>query len=175
VVTVGSFQAGTKHNVIADEARLLLTVRSYSDETRKHLIEGIERIARGEAIAAGIPEDRMPQVHVKDEYTPATWNVPGFTRRMADLFEARFGKDRVMQAPPAMGGEDFGRYWRADPSIESLIFWVGGVPRAQWDAAQASGAPLPSLHSPLWLPDADAVIATAAEALSASALSILAK
>ena len=175
VVTVGSFQAGTKHNVIADEARLLLTVRSYSDETRRHLIEGILRIARGEAIAAGIPGDRMPQVHVKDEYTPATWNVPGFTHRMADLFEARFGKDRVMQAPPAMGGEDFGRYWRADPSIESLIFWVGGVPRTQWDAAQASGAPLPSLHSPHWLPDADAVISTAAEALSASALAILAK
>src|SRR3546814_398072 len=70
VVTVGSFQAGAKHNIIPDEAKLLLTIRSYSDETREKLIKGIERIARGEAIAAGIPDNRMPVVSVKDEFTP---------------------------------------------------------------------------------------------------------
>ncbi|MET0402589.1 MAG: amidohydrolase, partial [Cystobacter sp.] len=71
VVTVGSFHAGTKHNIIPGEARLQLTVRSYSDATRRHLLDGIARTARGEAIAAGIPDDRMPVVTVKeDEVTP---------------------------------------------------------------------------------------------------------
>ena len=78
VVTVGSFHAGTKHNIISDEARLQLTVRSYTPEVRKLLLDGIARIARGEAIAAGVPEDRMPVVTVREaEFTPATFNTDG--------------------------------------------------------------------------------------------------
>jgi amidohydrolase len=76
VVTVGSFQAGTKHNIISDEAKLQLTVRSYNDKTRAMLLDGIARIARGEAIASGMPEDKMPVVTVRrDEFTPATVNT----------------------------------------------------------------------------------------------------
>src|SRR5687768_1684737 len=76
VVTVGSFQAGAKHNIISDEAKLQLTVRSYTPEVRKLLLDGIRRIARGEAIAAGMPEDRMPVVTIREaEYTPATFNT----------------------------------------------------------------------------------------------------
>lgn len=176
VVTVGSFQAGFKHNIIPDEANLLLTVRSYSDETRKTLIEGIKRIAKGEAITAGIPEDRMPIIRTRDEeYTPSTYNSPEFTREMAELFKARFGKDRVRQSKPVMGGEDFSRYRRADESIKSMIFWVGGVPMDEYQAAQKNGAKLPSLHSPLWAPDAEKVVATGAEALAAAALDIMKK
>ena len=74
-----------------------------------------------------------------------------------------------------MGGEDFSRFARADKSVKSLIFWVGGVPQAQWDKAQAGEAKLPSLHSPFWAPDADAVIATATEAMTAAALDVLKK
>ena len=173
VVTVGSFRAGAKHNVVPEEATLLLTVRSYSDGVRQQLLDGIARIARGEAIAAGMPEDRMPVVTVKDEYTPAAWNSPEQTEAMRALFTARFGKDRVIDTSPTMGGEDFGRYYLADKSIQSTLFWVGGVPRAQWQAAQAGKATLPSLHSPFWAPDADAVIATATEAMTASALEFL--
>lgn len=176
VVTVGSFQAGFKHNIIPDEANLLLTVRSYSDETRKSLIEGIKRIAKGEAITAGIPEDRMPVIRTRDEeYTPSTYNSPEFTREIAELFEARFGKDRVRQSKPVMGGEDFSRYRRADESIKSMIFWVGGVPMDEYQAAQKNGTKLPSLHSPLWAPDAEKVVATGAEALAAAALNIMKK
>ncbi|WP_210401664.1 amidohydrolase [Lacimicrobium sp. SS2-24] len=175
VVTVGSFQAGSKHNIISDEARLLLTVRSYSDETRQKLLDGIARIAKGEAIAAGMPESLMPEVTVKDEYTPSTYNTPDFTRNMAEYFAGRFGDARIQQVPPVMAGEDFGRYYRADPSIKSMIFWVGGVPQQKWNAAKENGTGLPSLHSPFWAPDADAVIATAAEALSAAAINIMAR
>lgn len=173
VVTVGSFVGGAKHNIIPDEAKLLLTVRSYSDETRERLIRGIERIARGEAIAAGIADDRMPLVSVKDEFTPSTYNPPVFANQMADLLKAHFPQGTVMETKPSMGGEDFGRYYRADKSINSFIFWVGGVPADQMAKAAAGQITLPSLHSPFWAPQADKVIATASEAMTVLALDIL--
>jgi amidohydrolase len=176
VVTVGSFQAGAKHNIIPDEAKLLLTVRTYNDKARELMLSGIARIARGEAIAAGIPEDKMPVVTVDRAIsTPAAINTPEFTQRMAQFFVARFGKERVMPVPPPMVGEDFGRYRDADPSIQSLLFWVGGVPKAQWDAAAGDTTKLPSLHSPFWAPEAEIVIATATEAMTAAVLEILKK
>jgi len=176
VVTVGSFHAGTKHNIISDEARLQLTVRSYTPEVRQMLLEGVKRIARGEAIAAGIPEDRMPEVTWREnEYTPAAFNTEKFSARALDLFTGQFGPERVTKTPAVMGGEDFSRYRLADKSIESLIFWVGGTPRKQWDAAGGNAQKLPSLHSPFWAPEADTVIATATEALTVAALDILQK
>lgn len=176
VVTVGSFQAGFKHNIVPDEANLLLTVRSYSDETRAKLIDGIKRIVKGEAMTAGIPEDRMPVVISRDdEFTPSTYNTPQFSREMAALFKKRFGDERVRETKPVMGGEDFSRYRREDETINSMIFWVGGVPMDEYQAAKKSGAKLPSLHSPLWAPDAEKVVATGAEALTAAALNLMKK
>jgi len=175
VVTVGAFHAGAKHNIIPDEATLLLTVRSYSDATRQRLLDGIARIAKGEAIASGVPEDRMPVVTVKDEFTPSTYNTPAFTRRMGGLLIQHFGANRVSETPAVMGGEDFSRFYRADKSIQSMIFWVGGVPADVWTKAQAGKMSLPSLHSPFWAPDAEKVVATASEALTVAALDILKK
>lgn len=177
VVTVGSFHAGAKHNIIPDEARLQLTVRSYTDEVRAKLLGGIERIAKGEAIAAGIPDDKMPVVSVeKDEFTPAMFNTPDFTQEMAGFLKTRFGEQRVMQLPPVMGGEDFSRFSREEnKDIKSLIIWVGGVPQAEFDAAKKEGRTLPSLHSPFWAPDAPAVISTATEALTAMAMKLMPK
>lgn len=175
VVTVGSIQGGSKHNIIGSEVTMLLTVRSYTPEVRQHLLDGIARIAKGEAIAAGMPEDRMPVVTLKDEFTPSTYNTEPLTGRLNALWTARFGKDRVVETPAVMGGEDFSRYYLADKSIQSMIFWVGGVPKARWDAAQAGKASLPSLHSAYWAPDAEAVIATATEAMTAAALDVLKK
>jgi hippurate hydrolase len=174
VVTVGSFHAGAKHNIISDEAKLQLTVRSYSDESRKLLLDGIERIAMGEAIAAGMPEDKMPTVTVIEPYTPSTFNDPDFTESVMAGFRERFGADRVVQVPSVMGGEDFGQFKRAAPDdVQSLIFWVGGVPEADFAAAQAGEMTLPSLHSPFWAPDAEKVIATGAEGLAAAALDLM--
>jgi len=174
VVTVGSFQGGTKHNIISDEARLQLTVRSYTPEIRRQLLDGIARIARGEAIAAGIPDERMPVVTVREaEFTPATVNTDALTQSTAARFRQHFGEARVRQVPPVMAGEDFSRYHLADPAIESLIFWVGGVPQARWDEADGDPARLPSLHSPFWAPEADTVIATATEAMVVAALGVL--
>lgn len=176
VVTVGSFQAGAKHNIISDEARLQLTVRSYTPEVRKLLLDGIRRIARGEAIAAGMPEDKMPEVTIRDEmFTPSTFNTEKVTARAFELFTGHFGQQRVIKTPAVMGGEDFSRFWLADKSIESLIFWVGGTPKPAWDAAGGNQQKLPSLHSPFWAPDAEAVISTATEAMTLAALDVLKK
>lgn len=175
VVTVGSFQAGSKHNIIPDEARLQITVRSYSDAARAQLLEGIARIARGEAIAAGMPEDKLPRVTVADPYVPATFNTPKLTARVVAGLKPRFG-DKLFEVPAVMGGEDFSQFHRADRDhVESLILWVGGVRSAEWAKAQKGEIKLPSLHSPFWAPDAPVVIATATEALTAATLDLMKK
>ena len=176
VVTVGMFHAGTKQNIIPDDAKLELTVRSYTPETRKLLLDGIKRIARGEAIAAGMPEDRMPVVEVSDNmYTPSTFNTETLSTHLLSLFQQHFGKDRAVASKAVMGGEDFSRFWLADKTKQSTIFWVGGVPKAKWDAAGGNVEKLPSLHSPFWAPDAEAVISTATEAMTIAALDVLKK
>jgi len=175
VVTVGSFQAGTKHNIIPPDAKLQITVRSYTPEVREHLLDGIGRIAKGEAIAAGMPDDQLPVVKVQDQHTPATFNTHELTSQMQTLFTERFGKDRVLPARAQMGGEDFSEFYLADTSIQSLLFWVGGVRKDKWDAVKGDITKLPSIHSPFWAPDAEAVISTAVEAMSAAALAVLKK
>jgi amidohydrolase len=175
VVTVGSFHAGTKSNIIPDEAKLALTVRSYTPETRKLLLDGIRRIVRGEAIAAGVPEDKMPTVEIEQPSADATYNTPDLAARLERLFGSHFGANRVVEAKPVMAAEDFSRYWLADKTKQSTIFWVGGVPQAKWDAVKGDTLKLPALHSALWAPDADAVISTATEAMTVAALDILKK
>lgn len=173
VVTVGSFRAGSKHNIISDEARLQITVRSYTDEVRAQLLDGIARIARGEALAAGMPEDKLPVVTVQDPHTPSTYNSPEFTERVMAGLAQRF-EGRVLEVPSVMGGEDFGQFHRADPdNVQSLIFWVGAVPMERYQAAQRGEVELVSLHSPFWAPDAPVVIATATEALTAASLDLM--
>jgi hippurate hydrolase len=175
VVTVGSFHAGTKSNIIPDHADLALTVRSYTPETRKLLLDGIKRIAEGEAIAAGMPQDRMPVVTMINETGDATFNTEPFSTRLSKLFTSNFGADRFETTKPIMASEDFSQYWIMDKSKQSVIFWVGGVLKAKWDAAGGDITKLPSLHSPLWAPDAQAVISTATEAMTLAALDVLKK
>jgi amidohydrolase len=176
VVTVGSFHAGSKHNIIPDDARLQLTVRSYTPEVRRKLLDGIARITRGEAIAAGMPDDKMPIVTVREaDFTPSTFNTAKLSGHLIDLFSAHFGADRVVETKPIMGGEDFSQYWLADKTKEATIFWVGGVPKTKWDAVNGDDTKLPSLHSPFWAPDAEAVISTATEAMTIAALDVLKK
>ena len=176
VVTVGSFHAGTKHNIIPAAASLQLTVRSYSDETRALLLGAIARIAKGEALAAGVPDDRMPLVTVKQPYTRSTYNSPALVQGFVTDLRQKMGAERVSEAPPAMAGEDFGEYRRADEkAVQSLIFWVGGVARADLEEAAQSGKALPSLHSSFWAPQAEEVVAAGAEAMTHTALRLMAK
>lgn len=174
VVTVGSIHGGTKHNIIPSEVKLQLTVRSYSPETRTKLLDGIRRIARGEAIAAGLPDELMPEVKPYGTSGIATFNDEALAKRVAGAFTTRFGAERVTETKPVMVSEDFPEFRAADPGkIQSMLFWVGGVPKAKWDAAGGDPAKLPSLHSPFWAPDAEAVIATATEAMTTATLELL--
>ncbi len=174
VVTVGSFHAGSRYNIISDSAKLQLTVRSFTDEQRERLRTGIERVARGEAIASGLPDNLMPVIAFGVEHTPSLINEPGFTAEVMEPLKVRFGADRVTIAPPIMPGEDFARYRRSDPTnIQSVMFWVGGERPEVMAKAEKEGTTLPSLHSPFWAPDAEKVIGTAAEALTAAAMRLM--
>ena len=171
VVTVGSIHGGTKHNIIPDEVKLQLTIRSYGEKTRRHLHEAIARIAKAEAAAAGAPKE--PLVVVSEGYS-ATYNDPALARRLIATFSGAFGKDRVVEPPPIMAAEDFGDFGRA-AGAPSVIFWVGGVERSKWDAAQGDPTKLPSLHSSLWAPDREPTLKTGAAALTVAALDLLGK
>ena len=113
VITVGSFHAGSKHNIISDHAHLQLTVRSYSDAVREHLLTGIERIARAEAEAARAPQ---PPTVTASQGTPPTINDPDLSRRLARRLATDLGADRVVEIPPVMGAEDFSLFGRAGVS-----------------------------------------------------------
>ena len=170
VVTVGSIHGGTKHNVIPDEVKLQLTVRSYKDDVRKHLLEAIARIAKGEAAAAGAP--REPKIEIVDG-TPAVYNDPALTKRLSAMLARSLGAARVEERGPVMGAEDFSEYGRA--GVPSAILWVGAVERKKYDAAKASGATLPSLHSSEFAPDPEPTIKAGVTAMTLSALELLGK
>jgi hippurate hydrolase len=173
VVTVGSIHGGTKHNIIPDEVRLQLTVRSYTDEVRQQTIAAIKRIARGQALTAGVPEDRLPEVKVLDDFTAATYNNPALTERMAGVFKSRFGESNVIRIKPTMGGEDFGEYGRTEDKIPICMFYVGGVKPEDFKESQRTGKPLPSLHSALWAPLPEPTIKTGVEAMTAAVLELM--
>lgn len=170
VVTVGSIHGGTKHNIISDEVDLQLTLRSYSDKVRNQTIAAIKRISKGIALAAGVPEDRLPTFTVREGFTPATYNNPELTRRTAKAMRLALGDENVLQTEPVMGGEDFGRYGRVEPEIPICIFWLGTVDPKNLQ----KGTPLPSLHSSLFAPVPEPTIKTGVIAMSAAVLNLLA-
>jgi amidohydrolase len=175
VVTVGSVHGGSKHNIIADEVKLQLTVRSYTDEIRKQTLDAIKRIARGQAIAAGVPEDKLPEVKLSDEFTPALFNSPELTGRIAKVLRDTLGESNVQQVKPVMGGEDFSEFGRTPEKVPICFFWVGGVKREGFDEAQRTGKALPSLHSPFWAPDSEPTIKTGIMAMTAAVLELMRK
>ncbi len=151
VVTVGSFHAGFKHNIIPDEAKLQLTVRSDSEETRATLLAGIERIAHGVARTAGLPEELLPEVRVGFESTPTTVNDPALAARLLEVFRRDMGADRLYEDErTGMGAEDFAYFVQTDHQVPGGYFTVGGTPQAELDAEAAGGPRVPSHHSPFF-------------------------
>ena len=172
VVTVGSIHGGAKHNIIPDHVDLQLTVRSFSDEVRNRLLAGIKRIANAQALAAGLAENKFPEISIKNEYTPSVWNDPTLTARLAKVFRQELGDKNVLELKPVMGGEDFSRYGRQQPKIPSLLFWLGAVDPIKFRKAKSDGKQLASLHSPLFAPSTDA-ISIGVSAMSRAALTLL--
>ncbi len=150
VVTVGSFHSGTKHNIISDRAQLQLTVRNTNEETRRVLLEGIQRIAVNMGRVAGLPDDKLPEVIVSKESVPPTTNTAELARRLKAAWNEQIGTDAVIENPTrGMGAEDF-PIFTVDPDIPSVYWAIGGTPKADFDRAAAGGPPVPSHHSPLF-------------------------
>ena len=175
VVTVGSIHGGTKHNIIPDEVKLQLTLRSYTDEVRARTLEAVRRICRGEAIAAGIPDDRMPVITVADEGTPATYNDPALTRRVRGALNTWLGADKLTTIEPEMGGEDFSQFGRTVEKVPICMFRLGTVAPEKVAESLRTGAPLPSLHSNKFAPVPEPTIKTGVMAFTAAALELLGK
>lgn len=174
VVTVGSFQAGYKHNIIPDSAHLQITVRSYKDEVREKLLAGIRRIAEAQAMSAGLSGDMLPEVKIEKDYTPSTYNDPEMTTRVMAAIGKVIGEEHVHERPPSMGGEDFSQFGRTDEDIPTLMFWTGGVDPAALKAAREGKAPFPPAnHSPFFAPLPEPTLKIGVEAMTAGALELL--
>lgn len=174
VVTVGSIHGGTKHNIIPNEVKLQLTVRSYKPEVRRQLLDSIERVMIQTAAAAGVPEELAPIVEVSEnEFTPSTYNNPELTDRLGNVFKKTLGDQAVIFTDPVMGGEDFGMYSLEDHSIPASMFWLGAVQREKFAEYQASGKALPSLHSSEFAPDATTALRTGVAAMTAAVMDLM--
>jgi len=153
VVTVGSIHGGTKHNIIPDEVKMQLTVRTYKADTRERVLAAIDQIAKGCAMAAGIPSERAPIVSVsRDLFCPATYNNPELTKRLIAVWKRSLGNDNVEIVDPTMGGEDFSEYSLPDHSIPAVDFHVGAVAPAKIAEFKQAGKELPTLHSSKFAP-----------------------
>src|SRR5437867_3447541 len=153
VVTVGSIHGGTKHNIIPDEVKMQLTVRTYKAEIRERVLAAIERIAKGIAAAGGIPAERVPIVSVsKDQFCPATYNNPELTKRLVAVWKKSLGNDNVKIVDPTMGGDDFSEYSLPDHSIPAVYFHFGAVEPAKIAEYKREGKELPTLHSSKFAP-----------------------
>lgn len=171
VITVGSIHGGTKHNIIPDEVALQLTIRSYDAAQQQQLLDGIARVAKGEAIAAGLPDSLMPVIRTTAIGVPTLNDAP-LAARLQALFVSKLGQARVIDLDPSMASEDF-QLFGIEAKVPSVIYWLGGVPQAKWDAAKAGGPAIPSLHNGGWAPDPGPTIATGVETMTAAAVMLL--
>ncbi|MBL0739716.1 amidohydrolase [Chryseolinea lacunae] len=175
VVTVGSIHGGTVHNIIPDDVKLQLTLRSYSPQVRQQIIASIENKARHLALQAGVPEDRLPEISINDPKTPATINDRDLTNKLVPVFQQVLGNDNVKEMPPSMVGEDFSRFGMQSKKVPICMFWLGTVDPAKVKDAEKSGQPLPSLHSSGFAPLPEPAIKTGIRTMSAAALTLFAK
>lgn len=164
VITVGSFHAGTKHNIISDKALLQLTVRNDNFETRQVLLDGIKRIAENMGRVAGLPDHLLPEVIVSDEGVPPAINDTALTQRLRGVWQGALGEDIFFeQKRKGMGAEDF-PFFTVEPYIPSTYFAVGGTFQSDIDAEEAGGPPVPSHHSPLFKIEAEESVRLGTEA-----------
>src|SRR5262249_28632770 len=170
VVTVGSIHGGTKHNIIPDEVKMQLTVRSYKDEVHQRLLAGIERIVKAEAASAGAT--RPPDVVASDSLH-GVYNDPAVARRLLDALTRALPPGTAAEGRPLMVSEDFSEYGRA--GVPAVIFDLGAANPSKLEAAQKAGTPTPGLHSSEWAPDYPPTIRMGATLLTLSALELLGK
>src|SRR5881394_3248626 len=176
VITVGSIHGGTKNNIIPDEVKMQLTVRTYKAETRERVLAAIERIAKGCAMAGGVPSDRAPIVSVsKDQFCPATYNNPELTKRLVAVWKKSLGNDNVKMVDPTMGGDDFSEYSLPDHSIPAVYFHFGAVEPVKIAEYKQAGKELPTLHSSKFAPVPEPTIRVGIIGMASAVLELMKK
>jgi amidohydrolase len=175
VVTVGSFHAGTKHNIIPDEAHLQLTVRTMNPAQREKVLAAIARITNGIAAAAGVPAERAPIVVVAEDHVPATINDVALTNRVGASLERALGKDNVLGGEPIMASEDFSLFALEDPKPPISMFWLGAADPVKLKDATEKGTRLPGPHSSEFAPLPDPAIRTGVKAMTSAVMDLLKK
>ena len=170
VVTVGSIHGGTKHNIIPNEVRLQLTVRTTKTEVRDHVLKAIDRVVKTAAAGARAPE---PEVKVNlEQYTPPTLNDVALARRCGAVFREVLGAEIVKPRQPVMGAEDFGRFSEGKTPI--FMYFVGTVSREKYDAAQKPGAtPLPGMHTDSYAPLPEPSIRTGVRTMTLAVMNLM--
>ncbi len=165
VVTVGAIKSGTKHNIIPDEAVLELTVRTYKEEVRAHVLAAIERMAKAEALASNAPKE--PELAIVDA-TPSLYNDPELTERMTRALRSHFGAEQVVQVPPMTPSEDFPYF--TQEGVPSFFYDFGVINAEQF---RATNGQVPYNHSPQFAPDREPSLKLGMEAFTVSALELL--
>ncbi len=173
VVTVGSIHGGTKHNVIPDEVKLQLTVRSYKADVQKQLLAAIERIAKAEAAAAGAPKEPAVVV-LKEQTAQALYNDPKLTERVSAALRRGLGDAAIVEGQPMMASEDFGVFGQA-AGVPSVYIFLGATDPAALAKSKQAGTTLPNVHSALFAPDRVPTLRTGIAALTLAALDLLGK
>jgi len=156
VVTVGAIQGGTQHNIIPDHVNLKLTLRTYKQDVRDLVHKRIEEIARGTAIAAGLPEELMPEVTFPEQYTPANFNDEVLVDQISNSAMVAIGDENVIEAEPLMVGEDFSNYGQTEDDVPTVLYWLGTAPKSRLESGN-----VPGLHSPYYYPIPESSIKTA--------------
>ena len=176
VLTVGSIHGGTKHNIIPDEVKMQLTVRTYKPQVRERVLADIDRIAKGCAAAAGMPAELAPIVSVpKDPSTIAAYNNPELTKRLVAIWKKSLGNENVEIVDPTMGGDDFSEYSLPDYSIPAVYFHFGAVEPAKIAEFKQAGKELPTLHSSKFAPVPEPTIRTGMIGMIAAVLDLMKK
>jgi amidohydrolase len=173
VITVGSIHGGTVHNIIPDEVKLQLTLRSYSPEVREQIKTSIRNKAKHLALQAGLPEDKAPLITINDGLVPATINDESLVRRLIPVFENALGRDKVIEVPSSMIGEDFSRFATHEKKSPLCMFWLGTASPEKIKRAKETGVPLPSLHTAAFAPDLEPALKTGILSMSSAAFVLL--
>jgi amidohydrolase len=174
VVTVGDIHGGTKRNIIPTEVKLELTTRTFSDESRQIVIDGLKQTAAGVATAAGVPPELAPVVTVlEQESTPVMYNNPALAAKVKAALVAALGAANVSDAGREMASEDFGVFGLEGRKIPTTMFWLGAANPEKLAAARAAGKSLPGPHTPLFQPDPEPTLRTGVTAMSQVAIALL--
>ena len=173
VITVGAIHGGTRNNIIPDEVKMLLTIRYFEDEVLQTIKESLINITRGDAIAAGLPESKVPLVVFSDSNNPPVYNDPDLVRNSVVSMKNILGEGKLIQVEPAATAEDFGKYGLTEEKIPIALFWLGGVNHDMYARHIEKGDKLIPLHNASFVPDFDHAYRCGATAMTRTVIDLL--